>query len=133
MQNFGLNRSIRHLDVRKTQRLTGLAETLIHKPVESGARIRLAKRRDHGMTRDIFDGIGFGKRVSESRERFILHSLVGRRIRAFELHANREIVAVLTALERGNAGVPGSVQTGNVLEQASDSVNKEVRRNTQPF
>lgn len=57
MQNFGLNRSIRHLDVRKTQRLTGLAETLIHKPVESGARIRLAKRRDHGMTRDIFDGI----------------------------------------------------------------------------
>ena len=65
MQNFGLNRSIRRLDVRKTQRLTGLAETLIHKPVESGARIRLAKRRDHGMTRDIFDGIGFGKRVSE--------------------------------------------------------------------
>ena len=133
MQNFGLNRSIRHLDVRKTQRLTGLAETLIRKPVESGARIRLAKRCDHGMARDVFDGIGFGKRISESRERFILHALVRRGIRAFELHANREIVAVLTPLERGNAGVPGPVQTGNVLEQASASVNKEVRRNTQPF
>ena len=78
MQNFGLNRSIRHLDVRKTQRLTGLAETLIHKPVESGARIRLAKRRDHGMTRDIFDGIGFGKCIGEAPERFILRLLIGR-------------------------------------------------------
>lgn len=133
MQNFGLNRSIRRLNVRETQRLTGLAETLIRKPLEGGTRIRLAKRRDHGMARDIFDGIGFGKRISEPRERFILHALVPRGIRAFELHANREIVAVLTALERGNAGMPSTIQTGNVLEQASASVNKEVRRNTQPF
>ena len=34
MENFGLTRSIRRLDVRKTQRPTGLAKTLISKPAE---------------------------------------------------------------------------------------------------
>ena len=80
MQNFGLNRSIRRLDVRKTQRLTGRAETLIRKPVESRARIRLAKRCDHGMARDAFvcDRISFGKCIGEAPERFILRLLIGR-------------------------------------------------------
>lgn len=78
MQNFGLNRSIRRLDVRKTQRLTGRAETLIRKPVESRARIRLAKRCDHGMARDVFDRISFGKCIGEAPERFILRLLIGR-------------------------------------------------------
>ena len=78
MQNFGLNRSIRRLDVRKTQRLTGRAEPLIRKPVESRARIRLATRGDHGMARDVFDRISLGKFIGEAPERFILRLLIGR-------------------------------------------------------
>ena len=75
-------------------------------PVERRTGIGLAARSDVAVPGEVGDRIARSQRRHESREARVLSLRVRPRVGAFELDADREIVAALASLPRRDAGVP---------------------------
>lgn len=66
------------------------------------------------------------KRGHERAERVILSGFVGNRIRSFEFHADREIIAGDPPCITGCAGVPRSIGEPDELGQAAVARHEQV-------
>ena len=87
------------------------------RPVEARTGIVLAPRRDVLVADDRLDRIAARQRRRQSHQRVVLRSLEGLAFQAFELDAQRVVVAVLAPAPRRAARVPGAPLAGDELQQ----------------
>src|SRR4051794_1410583 len=78
------------------------------RPVEAGARIRLAPGCDFAVRGTVAQGQRPAQRARHARERLVLGRLERRRVGTLELDAYGKVVAARPAAPRGLTGVPGT-------------------------
>src|SRR4029434_8687575 len=110
---------------------TGRCQSAQLVPVERRAGIGLAVRRDVRMSGHVLDRIAASEGLEESREHRVLRALVGDVVGAFELDADRKVVAVGAAAETRHAGVPRPLVAGHELQESSVAAHEKVRGDVQ--
>src|SRR5690348_2449320 len=107
------------LRARPASRLSGDApeisfqQSVVARPVERGARIGFASRRDVGMSRYAGDRVARLKRARERGETRVLRGGKRPLAGALELDADGKIVAACPALPARLPGVPRAFLAGN--------------------
>src|SRR5450830_708732 len=97
-------------------------------PFKKGARIGLASRRDMFVPGDIGQRIASVQGCRQGCQHLILKIGEGRDIGPLQFYADREIIAALASVERGNARMPGAVVSRDKLDSPAIALNHEVRR-----
>src|ERR1035438_9201382 len=72
------------------------------------------------------DRIAFDEPADDGAEAFVLGRLEGLAFEAFELDADRVVVAIAPAVPIGSAGMPGSVVAGDELQQGPAAAQQKV-------
>ena len=85
------------------------------------------------MPPDVSEGILLAQTLSQFCERRVLSILIGQRVGTFKLNANREIIALLTAVQGGHPSMPGASIAGHKLCDMTLTVNEKMRGNFQIF
>ena len=83
------------------------------------------------MAGDRFDRIRGLQCAGDARERLILGGLERRVVRAFELDADREIVASRSSAPRRFTGVPRALFARDELHERAVAANEEMRRHSE--
>ncbi len=83
------------------------------------------------MTGNVGDRIAPRERARKPREHPVLRAGVRLGVGAFQLDADRIIVAARTAAPRRFAGVPGALRARDELHQPAVAANQEMRRHAQ--
>src|SRR5262249_30622402 len=78
------------------------------------------------------DGIAPAQSPRQAGESGVLRPLVRELVGAFQLHADREVVAVLAPAPARDAGVPRAQCAGNELDQDAVAADQEMRRDAKP-
>src|SRR5437868_5442169 len=95
-------------------------------PVEERAGVGLAAGRDVGVRGDVAQRMAGAQRGDEADERRVLRVGEGRLVHAFELDADREIVAALAPAPARDAGVPRPLPRRHELDQAPVAADEEM-------
>ena len=95
-------------------------------PVERRPGVGLAFRCDGGMTGDVLDRIAAREGSQQSRKDRVLPDLVGQVVGAFELDADREIVAMRASAETRYAGVPRALVARHELHEPTVATHEKV-------
>jgi len=104
------------------------------RPIERRAGVGLAPRRDIAVADQT---VGRQRRICRAQrrngfcKRLVLYGLVGKRIGAFEFHADREIIAGLAAFEAGLPSVPRALLEAHVLRDRPVAADDEMRGDAQ--
>src|SRR5213595_802291 len=98
------------------------------RPVEARPRVLLAAGRDVLVAGDVRDRIALRDRGRQLRERLVLRGLEAVAFQAFELDADRIVVAVLASAPARSPGMPGAVAAIDELPQLAAAADVEVRR-----
>ena len=102
-------------------------------PVKIRAGVGFSLRGDVSVADNIMDRVGRLYRLSEFSQPGVLHGRKRLVIAAFQLDADREIIAAGTLLPAGYTGVPGAPGAGDELDDFSVTANEEMARNFQAF
>src|SRR5262245_61658448 len=78
-------------------------------PVERGAGVGLASRRDIGVPYDVDDGVTAAQNQEKLAQGSVLRVRIRPIIDAFELDADGKVVAALASAPDGSARVPGAL------------------------
>lgn len=100
-------------------------------PIEMLAGIVLAAGRDIGMRRDVAQRITLAQLAQQKFEPPVLRRREVVFAIAFELDADRKIVAALTPEKLRRTGVPGALVATDELDQLAASAHQKVRRHLQ--
>src|SRR5690606_25536076 len=102
------------------------------RPIESRARVRLAAGRDVLVAPRGAQRIARAQHAGQLGQGSVLRVGVGQRIGAFQLDAQRKIVAALARAEARDAGMPGARLGGHELHDGAVAAHEKMRRHAQP-
>ena len=100
------------------------------RPIERRPGIGLSPRSDIAVADQASGcqrGVGRAQRRYDIGKCLILHGLIGKRIGAFEFHADRKIIAGLTAVVAGLSRVPRALREAHVLGDGAVAPYDKVR------
>lgn len=100
-------------------------------PIETGARIGLATRRDFAVSADVLDRITLRQDSDQIAQSLVLRGLKGYLVTTLKFDPNRKIVAAFTLAPRGNASVPRARITTDKLNEFAVTADQEMRGHPQ--
>lgn len=101
------------------------------RPVEKWTGVGLATGSDVLMTGHIGQRIPPAQGVGERRQHFVLKVGEGLEVGSLELDADGKVVAALSSMEAGHAGMPGPVIGRDELDQSTVALDDEMGRHPQ--
>ena len=104
---------------------------LQQRPVEAGAWVQFAARRNMLVPCNVRDGVGLKKRGAKPGQCFVLGCLKEASFKPFQFNADRVVIAIAAPAVAGFPCVPCPVIATHKLPQRASAGNKEMRRNLQ--
>lgn len=102
----------------------------VARPVERRAGVGLASRRDLAMADDIGDRVSGRNRLRQCTEIYVLGIFERLRVCAFDLYADRKIIAARAAAPRRFARVPCALGAGHELNNQAIAAHEKMRRHS---